>query len=510
MTSRAARSRGPARRWWRAALLGFAGMAAVTVSWALLAPPVSGPDEASHLIRAETVVHGHLVLDLLDSRGFPLAPVSPGAAQLWDQICYLWDTTLSAACGPALSTDQGPVELAATGAGRYNPVYYAAVGWPSLLLTGEPAYAAMRIVSALLNSVFVGLAFGALAQLHRRSAAALGLFVALTPMVGYLASVVNPNSVEITAGAALFAWLALTALQPSRRAMPLRAVVILVSALFVLSARAITPLWALLIIVAALLLPDARRWAVLARSAWFWTTVAVGAVLSAGALAWVVVAAPLTPTAPYPGVGDDFPKAFVTMLARIVDDGRDLFGQFMTREPPDALVLALATAALAIVATALVQGRGRIRIATAVLAAAIVVGPAVIQGVSAFEHGYIWQGRYILALLPPLLMAAGLAIGSGTLVTHRRVWTVVFAAVSAASIVAGQVLVFVQAAVGTDRSPWEAFTAPEWVPPIPALAGLALAVVGVVLLAFAVPSASRDALGAGLSPRGAEVARERS
>lgn len=498
-------------RWWYAALAGFAGMAAVTISWALLAPLVSGPDEASHLIRAETVVHGHLVLGLFDSRGFPLAPVSPGAAQLWDQICYLWDTTLSAACAPVLDPATAPGALAATGAGRYNPVYYAAVGWPSLLLTGEPAYYAMRIVSALLNSAFIGLAFGALAQLHRRSAAALGLFAGLTPMVGYLASVVNPNSVEITAGAALFGWLALIALQPSRRAMPLRVTVVVVSALFVVTARAITPLWALLIIVAALLLADGKRWAVLARSAWLWAAVAVGAVLTAASLAWVVIVAPLTPTAPYPGVGDDFPTAFATMLGRTIDDGRDLFGQFMTLEPPAALVLALVAGVLSIVVVALLLGRGRARIATAVLAAAVLLGPPVIQGVSAFEHGYIWQGRYILALLPPLLVAAGLAIRSGTLVRHRTLWASVFGALSAASIVAGQTLVFTRAAVGTDRSRWEAFTSPEWVPPVPAAACMVVTVAGVALLAIAVVLASRGpARRRELSPRGAEVVRERS
>ncbi|MDR5700373.1 DUF2142 domain-containing protein [Agromyces aerolatus] len=487
---RPARPARPARPWWYAALLGFAGMALVSISWALLAPPVSGPDEASHLIRAETVVHGHLVLDGLDSRGFPVAPVSPGGGQLWAQICYLLDPSLSAACAPGLSEATEPTTLAATGAGRYNPVYYAAVGWPSLLMSGDGAVLAMRVVSALLNSAFIGLAFGAIAQLRRRSAAALGLFVGLTPMVGYLVSIVNPNSVEITAAAALFAWLTLLVLQPSRRAMPLRAGVILVSALMVLSARAITPLWALLIIIAALLLPDRARWSVLVRSAWTWAALAVGAVLSAGAIAWVVIVAPLTPTAPYPGVGDDFTTAFTTMLIRTMEYGRDLFGQFLTLRPPDALVLALAAGTLAIIASALVQGRGRARITTAFLALSILLAPAFVQGVSAFEHGYIWQGRYVLALLPPLLIAAGLAIRSGTLVRQARIWTTVFAVLSAAAIVAGQIIVFGRVAVGTDRPWWQAFANPEWTPPIPAIACFVIASAGVALLAFASVTAS--------------------
>ena len=58
----------------------------------------------------------------------------------------------------------------------------------------------------------------------------------------------------------------------------------------------------------------------------------------------------------------------------------------------------------------IVYGRGRYRIATIFVSAALLLLPILLQAVIITDQGMVWQGRYILAIFVPCLMIAGFAL----------------------------------------------------------------------------------------------------
>lgn len=152
----------------RAGLGAWFGIGALV--WALVAlfalgtAPTSSPDEPSHAIRAAAVARGQWSGVLL-----PASPdiEVPGAATVvhlpadWAGVadlpaCFVGDAGQAADCQDPLDPPAraGGVDVG-TYAGQYPPLYYALVGWPSLLLPAWPALTAMRLVSTTLTAAFV-------------------------------------------------------------------------------------------------------------------------------------------------------------------------------------------------------------------------------------------------------------------------------------------------------------------------------------------------------------------
>ena len=75
--------------------------------------------------------------------------------------------------------DWGPVEVLIASAGsRYNPLFYAMVGWPAQPFDGAPALYVMRLVGSLLTSLLLGLAGWVVASAFATTWPRLGLVVA--------------------------------------------------------------------------------------------------------------------------------------------------------------------------------------------------------------------------------------------------------------------------------------------------------------------------------------------
>lgn len=180
-----------------------AAVAGVVLSWVLLMPPGSGPDEQSHLTRAGAVVRGEL-----DDAGTFLLPDD---YRLPEPGCYAFQPAVPVTCA-ALPERTGDDVLLVSSAGEYAVWGHLVVGLPTLLPVLEPVWWARLAGGALAAAAVVA----ALSVAGRRAHGLVGasFLFALTPMAWSTFGTVNPSSLA-TAGAVAL-WAGLTA-PPSRR-----------------------------------------------------------------------------------------------------------------------------------------------------------------------------------------------------------------------------------------------------------------------------------------------------
>lgn len=149
-------ARGP---WLLAALL----LLVVTAAWSLATPLMGSPDEPSHVVKAAAVARGQWSGEV---GAVPTDSTRPGAATtvlvpddypaaILLPNCFAFQPDVPAACQQDIRAPSGALVPVETFAGQYPPLYYALVGWPSLLLGAEAATYAMRLVSAALTAGFV-------------------------------------------------------------------------------------------------------------------------------------------------------------------------------------------------------------------------------------------------------------------------------------------------------------------------------------------------------------------
>jgi hypothetical protein len=298
-----------------------------------------------------------------------------------------------------------------------SPLFYAVVGLPSLVLSGDAALYAMRGVNAVLCALMVGFTFVSVSQLGRSRFALLATFVAITPMLLFLGGSVNPNALEVTAAVSLFA--ALTAIFSRARSRPQLVVglgVVTVSTVLLTGTRSISLLWVLIALVAAFLLGKNAVISRVARTPIVWIATAVCVLVCAAELLWFVRPATTAMMPPFSGVGTSPIVAFAQMLVTTLDYASGWIGLFgWVDTPAPTITMAAWTLAIsAVVIPAYFIARGRARWAIVVLGAAFVLTPALSQAAVIATSGYIWQGRYTLALLAMLLVGCGVCLDRGT------------------------------------------------------------------------------------------------
>jgi Predicted membrane protein (DUF2142) len=175
----------------------LAGLTLLIAAWVVATQPFAAPDEASHYLRALTIANGHL----LGPKVRYHVPLSP--AQLaWAQQGTRGVVVPAGLSPPDVACQSGKPDvgtgscLEATEAGNYHPLPYLL---PAVALSVSNTTATglwlSRTASALPCIVFLGLA---VVLLWSESAWSLiGLLLAVTPMVLFVASVVNPNGLEV-------------------------------------------------------------------------------------------------------------------------------------------------------------------------------------------------------------------------------------------------------------------------------------------------------------------------
>jgi hypothetical protein len=435
-------------------------------------PLLSGPDEPAHLIRAEAIVRGQLigrpVASLADNPDNPETTVRvPGFLANSNSLaywCFIFRPDTTAACAPPLTGPDHLVSLP-TYVGHYPPLYYVAVGWPSLLDDGRTGVLWMRLVSALINSLLLGTALWL--AVRRSRILVVAVLVAATPTVIYYSASVNPNGLEMTS--ALCFWCAVLGLAmpwPSRGiagagavpsvvvvgagavpsvvvegagavpsvvvegagsvpsvvvegagsvpSSPVRAEIVIaaVSGCVLASSRGLSPAWLLVAVGAALIGGDVGRIRRLVRRRSARVAGAVTSVAIVAAVAWTIAENGLVELG-YPNHASYVTLFHLTLRAtpHYLSEMVGYFGANNVPAPPFAtttVVVGLAALALA----AFVVGSWRERGVLTLLLIAIVAVPIASGVVSGHHYGLIWQGRYTLAIGVGSPIFAGYVVGA--------------------------------------------------------------------------------------------------
>ncbi len=382
--------------------------------WALASPLMSSPDEPAHTIKAAAVVRGQLQGKNGAAQGERTVVTVPAYIASVEGLpaCFAWKPLVAAGCAPQVpASDTNPVE-ARTSAGNYNPMYYAVTGLPSLVFSGAKAIYAMRIASALIVSAFLALALASLASLRRGRLPLLIGAVSLTPMVLYLGGAINPNALEIGASMAVFATLCLALERMGSSATwkrPLAAMA--VSAAILANTRAASLLWLALAVGAALLIFGRRPLQLAVRQRFVWLMAAIVAAGCGLSILWLKTADSFQSL-----LGEGIDATPIQIVAVMLDRTFEFaagyvsyLGWLDTRGPSGVLVIWSVLIGATLIA-ALSFSRRSSRFAVGGLLLAMVALPPLLQIPLAKDVGYIWQGRYILALLVVMTAACAVAL----------------------------------------------------------------------------------------------------
>lgn len=408
----------PRPRWslLRILVVAFAVCFANAALWSLITPLGASPDEPAHIVKAGGVVRGQWFGEDVDGTQTRQFTVPSGlSAVKYLAVCNMARPEAPAGCAAIDERRADTLVQERSTAGLYNPSYYLLVGWPSLLDGGVAGMTAMRLVSAALVALFAALAIGMLALLPRSRIPVAAAVIAFTPMVWFLGGSVNPNALEATATAAFFAALVvMLRVRPRGRLATLAITTLVVSGVLVTQVRTLGFVWlGVAVLVAVVLHGGLRSAARIIRGPLLGAAVAV-AIAAAVAIAIALSTGTLGQNGVYGGAGTPYWEGLRIMLDRTFDYLRGAIGLFGWGDAPapEFTYAVYLAAGIGLIAAVLVL-RPRSRAAAGLLTAlgAFALLPPLIQAASVETSGYIWQGRYSLALFAVLILTAAIAAG---------------------------------------------------------------------------------------------------
>ena len=484
---------------------------ALAAAWSAATPLMASPDEPSHVVRAAAVARGQWSGTLGPA---PTDTSRPGAATIVHlptdlaasvilPNCYAFHSENAADCVPRLPARTGGSVPVETFAGQYPPLYYAVVGWPSLLLTGEAGLYAMRLASAAISAVMLAWGVFRLSTVRGNRLALWGAVVAITPMCLFLAGTVNPAGWEITAA---FSFWAACLATVSRHGPPSTGALVqaAVSGAVLVNIRASSPFWALAIVVVAIVAAPPGRLRELVRhrlAPWLGSAALLA---SFAAVGWILRhGAVVSSRNLYPQFAN--PKETVLAInGRGFEYLQNMIGNFGwldTPAPPLTYVLwYIAAGALILLGLSAAMG-ARPKTGLVLLVGGVAAAPFILQLPTAAGAGLIWQGRYALPVAVGVPLLAALLLGEqrpevveflrrafrGTLpvVVVAHVAAFYWASRRYSDGVNGHVITF----------------SPQWSSPIGFLTGTALyAVLCTVLAAIVWRGARRVPVSSGITP----------
>ena len=389
-----------------ACLVGI-GYLLMMVGWAFTTP-LPAMDERAQVVKAAATVRGQLLgtivhIDRADL-GLPVnSDFGPGLASRFvvprsyagvPIPCFPAKPTYPR-CAAPMTNDPTPT-TALSYVGNYNPIYYALVGWPSLLTLGAKSVYLMRLCTALLNAALLALAAHTVLLARRPRRALICFLAATTPMTLFLGGIVNPSGVEVTSAELLWSVLLVLAtderpLHERMRQLGPRGAVAL---LLLLNLRMMGPLWAAgAIATAAWVATPARRREFL-KDRWIRRITPVFLLAGVAALLWTKLA-----PVELSSLRDIHPHFF--RAARVTFDETPGYFKMMLfsynwGDPQIPTFAIVALSAVLAVLLVPVLGDRRFGRPLVTLIVVTVAFPILVQGYEMHGVGDVWQGRYIL------------------------------------------------------------------------------------------------------------------
>lgn len=381
-------------RVWRVFALAFTGVLLVQLAWILAVPPFRGLDEHEHALRADSVANGNLTA-ITDARSGMTDAVNTDAdlVAASTPVCDAFPEGIEVNCDPLGPVVDGRVVMRSSAA-SYHPLFYVAIGWPSLPFDGYAQLYAMRISASLLCALLIASAFVA-ARRARGTWLGWGLLLALTPTMTYSMMVAAPNGVELAAAG--LAWCSLLALPQAYAGRGERGLLALagIGATVTCATRTLGPVWTLLIAGTCVALLGFRPYLRALRrypgvGSFVLLTTAAAALWNVG---WTLDQGTNDPT----GLEDRSPApALLRVIAQPALWVAQAMGAFPARDElaRPAVLAAMVTAYWVFLAVSwrLAHRRGRL-----VLIVLVFVSVAVPMAISLATHaqlGFSWQGRY--------------------------------------------------------------------------------------------------------------------
>lgn len=451
------------------------GVLVLQLCWVFVVPAFGGIDEVDHAFRAASVAEGYWAPPIQESpeaRG-TLIRVPADIVVAAQNRCEVLPYTERYNCVAASKPDARGNVLVASGASRYNPLFYAVVGAAAQPFEGATALYAMRIASCLLCAGLIGAALLVTSRAGRSLWPTAAILLALTPVFLYATSVVAPNGVQF-AGALLMWTCALALAQARLREGPLL-VGLGVGVAAVVLTHSTGPLW---VGIAALVITmtwprrvvelwHTHRAQLLAFCAW-------SAVVLLAGLSWT-----LTRRANLSGdVTENAPELRTRdLLLGLISWSFQTVGALPFRnEYLPVPVLAISVVPFAgIVVLALVQASRVQRLAMVAVAVVTLAIPVVFTVLTHATLGYVWQGRYGLPVALGLLTIAAWVLDRRHRPGARRN---VFLPIAIAAFVLTQTIAMI-VVLGRQRGSWppaeSASPPPGWL--LLVLAGMAAGLV---------------------------------
>lgn len=494
----AGRARGVLRRS-SAAAMAAAAYVLLVLAWSLGNPPFASPDEAAHYIRAVGLGTGQLAGE---ADGFPYTPGTnrvqldfmnrytrayhlPAGLSPQPWQCGFWvDERTTGACLMEAEPIAEPVrELSYVGA--YLPVPYALPGLGAR--AGSDAATGNllgRLAGGVLHALLLVAAVLLVWDRRRAPVALLGVFVAVTPMVVFVASTLNPSALEVTAGVA-FACALLRLLGRGDARTGVWVAVGVTGALLTLS-RATGPAWlALQVVLAVLLVGPRQAWSVASSHTKHAAAVAVALLASVGLnRLWEALysSSPTVSLEPFPdSVVHGFRQLPLFFQGQVAGLG------YLEFHLPSLVLSAWWALLFVLLGAAALVGRRRERWALSLGLGGAILLPVAFYALLYQHSGFGLQGRYLLPLAVMIPLAAGEIVRRNPEgVAH----TTLAGAARWVALVAASVHVFAwywnarRYAVGAD-GPLLFLGRSEWTPAIGWPAAFALLAAGAVGLAAA-------------------------
>lgn len=478
------------------------GIALLIVAWVFGNPPFAAPDELAHYLRALSIGAGEWV----GTPGKFQNPAMTEEQSAWvDQAtrlvhvpaglspqgysCNAGSPSASSRCIEDASAPPEAVEMA-TPVGTYQPVMYWLPGVMAQLgSTPRSADWWGRLASALQCAALLALALWAWSRPPYAGPGWLGLGLALTPMVIFLAASLNTSGPEICAGIALMSCLLLVCRAPAPSRLALLGCATAAAALAV--SRSIGPAYVAVYALFAAGWGGLGPWRRLARG--MPGTMAVTLVVVACALAlnrwWEARYGPVV----HVGIAEG---AWQDAISNLKSWFKEQVGVFQYLDSPMPAIgywlWWLACLALTLAAGWVATARQRAWLALAALG--VVALPMTLHMALIRNNGWFVQGRHVLPMTVafPLLCGEVLRLRSATLGPVARHGACVLGFAVASVQVIGFWANARRSAVGTSGR-WWFFGHPEWSPPGTWWPWLALAFCGAACLFAGALLASREA-----------------